>query len=707
LGAPLELKVGPRSWSSERAYLPIQKDDLGGLIAIAARRNPGTLEELVARLGRVDRDGALAAVDRAVAAGATLDEIVTGLLAPAQVDMGRRWAEGELGAADAQAVAAIVRVALARAAPPANPTDHQPVVVACPEGEHHELPAEMVTELLRARGWPATLIAGAVPAADLRRYLRSHRPAALLLSCTTARGLPGAARVIDAAHDSGVGVIAGGAAFGADDRRAMRLGAAAWSPTVEAAIQVLERWEAEAPRLPVGRALSDEYQRFEAQLPQVRAAALATLGRTNLRRSDDIAGLVALQDRLDLLLAHLGAAVLVDEGRLFADHVTQQLAFWRARGIAGGQLLLAVDAVGQSLAGGSELVRRILDDGYRSLGKRARAPVARPPAGPTAGETTAFAVGSMAGPDVAHGQVFADLLFLAAMSCHAPFALISVAQADGQWSTLSYGVDRRGETLEDRALFAAVAASPEPIEIHDLARHDPLGAGSLATGPLAVRFVYGIPLSSPRGSTIGVLCLLDRRTREMDGRERQAMLAVARQVCGQLVQWRRSGGARSRGAPSGGAPSGGAPSGGAPSGGAPSGGAPSGGAPSGGARSVGAAARPSDSHPANGRRTHPRRGPDAAREDLLGRRRAGADVDPHLLRSREVAVLFDVTERTVINWAASDKLASLRTGGGHLRFRSEDVLALLDKPATSAGRRPTPLRWGGWGGWARACHRST
>jgi excisionase family DNA binding protein len=56
-----------------------------------------------------------------------------------------------------------------------------------------------------------------------------------------------------------------------------------------------------------------------------------------------------------------------------------------------------------------------------------------------------------------------------------------------------------------------------------------------------------------------------------------------------------------------------------------------------------------------------------------------------LLRSHEVAALFDVTERTVINWAASGKLACLRTVGGHLRFRSEDVMALLE---ANSLRRP-------------------
>lgn len=55
---------------------------------------------------------------------------------------------------------------------------------------------------------------------------------------------------------------------------------------------------------------------------------------------------------------------------------------------------------------------------------------------------------------------------------------------------------------------------------------------------------------------------------------------------------------------------------------------------------------------------------------------AGGDRHP-LLRSQEVAELFDVTERTVINWAAAGKLPCLRTIGGHLRFRRDDVMRLL------------------------------
>jgi excisionase family DNA binding protein len=71
--------------------------------------------------------------------------------------------------------------------------------------------------------------------------------------------------------------------------------------------------------------------------------------------------------------------------------------------------------------------------------------------------------------------------------------------------------------------------------------------------------------------------------------------------------------------------------------------------------------------------------------ELLGLRRTDLAVDQHMLRSHEVAVLFDVTERTITNWAASNKLPSWRTAGGHLRFRTEDVLNLLAKTSGTSG----------------------
>lgn len=49
----------------------------------------------------------------------------------------------------------------------------------------------------------------------------------------------------------------------------------------------------------------------------------------------------------------------------------------------------------------------------------------------------------------------------------------------------------------------------------------------------------------------------------------------------------------------------------------------------------------------------------------------------NLLTPAEVAVLFRVNTKTVTRWARAGKLATVRTLGGHRRFRRDDVVAQL------------------------------
>ncbi|MBK9739205.1 MAG: helix-turn-helix domain-containing protein [Actinobacteria bacterium] len=53
----------------------------------------------------------------------------------------------------------------------------------------------------------------------------------------------------------------------------------------------------------------------------------------------------------------------------------------------------------------------------------------------------------------------------------------------------------------------------------------------------------------------------------------------------------------------------------------------------------------------------------------------------HLLTPAEVAALFRVDPKTVTRWAKAGKLTSIRTLGGHRRYRSAEVHALLDSHA--------------------------
>jgi len=49
----------------------------------------------------------------------------------------------------------------------------------------------------------------------------------------------------------------------------------------------------------------------------------------------------------------------------------------------------------------------------------------------------------------------------------------------------------------------------------------------------------------------------------------------------------------------------------------------------------------------------------------------------NLLTPGEVAALFRVDPKTVTRWAASGRIRSIRTPGGHRRFRKSEIRALL------------------------------
>lgn len=53
------------------------------------------------------------------------------------------------------------------------------------------------------------------------------------------------------------------------------------------------------------------------------------------------------------------------------------------------------------------------------------------------------------------------------------------------------------------------------------------------------------------------------------------------------------------------------------------------------------------------------------------------EVGERLLTPSEVAALFRVDPKTVTRWAAAGRISSIRTPGGHRRFRESEVKALL------------------------------
>ncbi len=234
-------------------------------------------------------------------------------------------------------------------------------------------------------------------------------------------------------------------------------------------------------------------------------------------------------------------------------------------------------------------------------------------------------------PALPPGQGIADLLVLGALACQTPVAVLSVPQAGGGWSSLSQGFEYRCG-LNDGHLFEAIAAGTGAVELTDLVTVVP--RSPLVQAPHSMRWAYGVAVRDAGGAVVAVVAVMDRWLRQLTKREQRAMAALARQVAVQLGQLRRNVDVAEQvvRAPSELRP-----------------------------RIVSQSSRPA------------------------GRAAGLSGEAPQLLRSHEVAAVFDVTERTVINWAAAGKLPSLRTIGGHLRFRRDDVMKLLSGADEQSG----------------------
>ncbi|MCU1592939.1 MAG: binding domain, excisionase family [Frankiales bacterium] len=60
-----------------------------------------------------------------------------------------------------------------------------------------------------------------------------------------------------------------------------------------------------------------------------------------------------------------------------------------------------------------------------------------------------------------------------------------------------------------------------------------------------------------------------------------------------------------------------------------------------------------------------------------------------LLTPGEVATLFRVDPKTVTRWASAGRIGSIRTPGGHRRFRESEVRALLRGEEAAVPAQPT------------------
>ena len=167
--------------------------------------------ELASALERFDEAGAQTALDRLFAT-LTLDVVLRDVLLPYLHDLGDRWQRGEVSVAQEHFASNLVRGRLMSLARSWDRGSGPRALLACVEGEQHDLPLLCFGLALRGHGWRISYLGADTPIASLVDAVRALAPDALIVSGTV-RGAfdASAARLRDVALDAPL-FVAGAAA---------------------------------------------------------------------------------------------------------------------------------------------------------------------------------------------------------------------------------------------------------------------------------------------------------------------------------------------------------------------------------------------------------------------------------------------------------------------------------------------------------------
>ncbi|GHG28138.1 B12-binding domain-containing protein [Streptomyces filamentosus] len=344
-----------------------------------------TRRRLWAALETRDEQAATAAVLGAHDAGVPAEDLLLDVIGPVQAEIGAEWAAGRIGVAQEHAATAIqdrVVGALAHrtADGPRPETGEAPrhVTVACVDGEWHALPARLLAEVLRGRGFVVDYLGAHVPTPHLIAHLHQTGTDVVALSSSLPVRLPTAHAAVTAVQAIGLPVLVGGAAFGPDGRYARLLGADGWAPDARAAARLLA---VGPPRPRPARLPVDPPHLADQEYTLVTRARTRLVLQTLQGLEDAVPAMASYTDRqrertaedLAHIVDFLGASLYADDPELFTGFVTWTAGILRARGVPGGALVAALDLLADAQRDFPRTRAHLV------AGRRALLPVPAPP----------------------------------------------------------------------------------------------------------------------------------------------------------------------------------------------------------------------------------------------------------------------------------------------------------------------------------------
>ncbi len=307
-----------------------------------------------------DEHAATLVVFDALEHGLPAQEVLLELIAPVQRRVGEEWAANRLTVAQEHAASAINDRAIAAlshrtAAAPGTPVKGR-VVVACVDGEWHGLPARLLAEVLKLRGWAVDYLGAQVTTDHLIQHVHHVGPDLVALSSSIPARLPVAHAAITAVQATGTPVLVGGAAFGPHGRYAALLGADAWAPDAGAAADRLDQGPLRRPA-PAHQPIDD--------LPHLGDQEYTMVTRTRTRLVRTV--MAELEDRFPAMRAYtpaqrghtaedighvvdfLATALYTDDTDLFTTFLAWTAGILTARNVPARSLVPALHILREEL----------------------------------------------------------------------------------------------------------------------------------------------------------------------------------------------------------------------------------------------------------------------------------------------------------------------------------------------------------------------
>ena len=131
-------------------------------------------------------------------------------------------------------------------------------------------------------------------------------------------------------------------------------------------------------------------------------------------------------------------------------------------------------------------------------------------------------------------QACTDLATAAAHLCGGRVGLIALETAARVWCKAHAGVSSKHVSKEISFCEWAMSFSDHLLVVRDMAAHPRFANYAGITGALGIRFFAGVPLATPTGQHLGILCVLNHKPKQLAREQLDLLVFLSRQVAAVL-----------------------------------------------------------------------------------------------------------------------------------------------------------------------------